>query len=271
MASPSDESERKWKRAFSQIRGSQLLGSVDQETMAGEKRWLPLESNPEFLSHVGVPEDFSMVDVIDLDDEHLEKMPKKVLAVLLLFPTGEQHEQHCASEQETIDSDGQVVSDRVYFIKLDADNASGTVALVHAVANAEEELQPADDSPLKEFIDRTKDMSPEERGQELEMDETLCCVHETMAKEGQTEAPEGDEETKLHFITFVALDEQLYELDAHKNYPINHGSTSMDTLLKDAVAVCKAFMERDPDNLNFSIMALVSGPAPDTEEEEVEE
>lgn len=29
----------------------------------------------------------------------------------------------------------------------------------------------AEDSPLKEFLDRTKDMSPEERGQELEMTE----------------------------------------------------------------------------------------------------
>ncbi|GFR21403.1 ubiquitin carboxyl-terminal hydrolase isozyme L3, partial [Trichonephila clavata] len=84
-------------------------------------------------------------------------------------------------------------------------------------------------------------------------------------------APEGDEETNLHFITFVAVDEQLYELDARKNYPINHGSTSMDTLIKDAVAVCKKFMERDPENVNFSILAFVAGASAETEEEEVEE
>ncbi|GFX59646.1 ubiquitin carboxyl-terminal hydrolase isozyme L3 [Trichonephila clavipes] len=126
-------------------------------------------------------------------------------------------------------------------------------------------------STLKEYLDRTADMSPEERGQELEMDENLCCVHEEVAKEGQTEAPEADEVTNLHFITFVAVDEQLYELDARKNYPINHGSTSMDTLIKDAVAVCKKFMERDPENVNFSIMAFVAGASAETEEEEVEE
>ncbi|KFM78974.1 Ubiquitin carboxyl-terminal hydrolase isozyme L3, partial [Stegodyphus mimosarum] len=212
-----------------------------------------------------------MIDVIDLDDEHLENLPKKVKAVLLLFPTGEHHDEYCQSEQETIDAEGQVVSDRVYFMKLDANNASGTVSIIHAIANAEDEVELDDGSSLKEFLERTKEMSPEERGQELEMDEALCCVHESLAKEGQTEAPEGDESTNLHFITFVAVDEQLYELDARKNYPVNHGSTSAETLLKDAVAVCKKFMERDPENVNFSIMALVGGGSAETEEEDVEE
>ncbi|GBM65582.1 Ubiquitin carboxyl-terminal hydrolase isozyme L3 [Araneus ventricosus] len=243
--------------------------------MACDKKWLPLESNPDvmnkFLQSVGVPEDFTMIDVVDLDDEHLENLPKKVKAVLFLFPTGDQQDEHSQSEQEQIDAEGQVVSDRVYFMKLDANNTSGTVSLIHAVANSADEMELAPDSTLKEFLDRTADMSPEERGQELEMDENLCCVHEEVAKEGQTEAPEPDEETKLHFITFVAVDEQLYELDPRKKYPINHGSTSVDTLLKDAVAVCKKFMERDPENVNFSIMALVAGANADTEEEEVEE
>lgn len=239
--------------------------------MASDKKWLPLESNPEvmnkFLTSVGVPEEWSMIDVIDLDDEHLDNLPKKVKAVLLLFPKGDQHEEHIQSEQEALETDGQVVSDRVYFMKLDSNNASGTVSIIHAVANADDELQLADDSSLKEFLERTKDMSPEERGQELEMDETLCCVHDTVAKEGQTEAPEADQETNLHFITFVAVDEQLYELDAHKKFPINHGSTSMETLMKDSVAACKQFMERDPENVNFSIVALVGA---ETEEENVE-
>uniref|UniRef100_A0A2L2Y683 Ubiquitin carboxyl-terminal hydrolase n=1 Tax=Parasteatoda tepidariorum TaxID=114398 RepID=A0A2L2Y683_PARTP len=246
--------------------------------MSCEKKWLPLESNPDvmnkFLSSVGVPEEWSMIDVIDLEDEHIENLPKKVKAVLLLFPTGEQHDEHCKSEQEAIDAEGQVVSDRVYFMKLEANNASGTVSLIHAVGNAaDDELELSEDSSLKEFLERTKDMAPEERGQELEMDESLCVMHESLAKEGQTEAPEGDEEINLHFITFVSVDEQLYELDARKNCPINHGATSMDTLLKDAVAVCKKFMERDPENVNFSIMALVGGggTSVETEEEEVEE
>ncbi|GFX59650.1 ubiquitin carboxyl-terminal hydrolase isozyme L3 [Trichonephila clavipes] len=113
--------------------------------MACEKKWLPLESNPDvmnkFLSNVGVPEDFTMIDVVDLDEEHLENLPKKIKAVLFLFPTGEQHDEHCQSEQETIDAEGQVVSDRVYFMKVDANNASGTVSLIHAVANADDELE----------------------------------------------------------------------------------------------------------------------------------
>lgn len=42
-------------------------------------------------------------------------------------------------------------------------------------------------------------------------------------------------------------------------------------LLQDAVGVCKKFMERDPESMTFSIMALVAGASANTEEEELEE
>lgn len=229
--------------------------------MDSGKKWLPLESNPEvmnkFLSNVGVPSAWNVIDVIDLDDEHLDALPKKVAAVLLLFPTGEQHEEFCQQQAAAIEEEGQTVSDRVYFIKMSQKNASGTVALVHSVANSGDKIELAEDSSLHGLLERTKDMSPEERGQELEMDEAICEIHESSAKEGQSQAPDEDEDTGLQFITFVNVDEQLYELDGRKQFPINHGSTSDDTLLKDSVTVCKQFMERDPENVNFTLLALV--------------
>lgn len=229
--------------------------------MDSSKKWLPLESNPEvmnkFLGSVGVPSTWNVIDVIDLDDEHLDALPKKVAAVLMLFPTGEQHEGFCQQQAAVIEEEGQTVSDRVYFLKMSQKNASGTVALIHSIANAGEKIELAEDSSLNGFLDRTKDMSPEERGQELEMDESICEMHESLAKEGQSQAPEEDEDTGLQFITFVNVDEQLYELDGRKQFPINHGSTSDDTVLKDSVNVCKQFMERDPENVNFTLLALV--------------
>ncbi|EPY72815.1 hypothetical protein CB1_081988001 [Camelus ferus] len=44
--------------------------------------------------------------------------------------------------------------------------------------------------------------------------------------------------------------------NGRKPFPINHGETSDETLLEDAIEVCKKFMERDPDELRFNAIAL---------------
>lgn len=36
----------------------------------------------------------------------------------------------------------------------------------------------------------------------------------------------------------------LYELDGRKKFPINHGTSSPDTILRDTVSVVKQFISR---------------------------
>ncbi|KAL2310795.1 hypothetical protein Nmel_002470, partial [Mimus melanotis] len=69
-------------------------------------------------------------------------------------------------------------------------------------------------------------------------------------------APSIDEKVDLHFIALVNVGGHLYELDGRKPFPINHGETSDDSFLEDAIEVCKKFMERDPEELRFNAIAL---------------
>ncbi|XP_069061376.1 ubiquitin carboxyl-terminal hydrolase isozyme L3 [Pleurodeles waltl] len=135
-------------------------------------------------------------------------------------------------------------------------NACGTVALIHAVANNQGKLEFGQDSAMKKFLNQSSSMSPEEKAKFLEQDESIRVTHESSAQEGQTEAPNLDDKVDLHFITFVEAYGSLYELDGRKPFPVNHGSTSSDRLLEDAVEVCKKFMNRDPDELRFTLVAL---------------
>lgn len=70
------------------------------------------------------------------------------------------------------------------------------------------------------------------------------------------QAPSIDEKVDLHFIALVNVGGHLYELDGRKPFPINHGETSDDSFLEDAIEVCKKFMERDPEELRFNAIAL---------------
>lgn len=222
-------------------------------------RWLPLESNPEvmskFLTCLGMKQTWAFGDVYGLDPELLSMVPRPVCAVLLLFPITEKYEAFKQEEEERLKGK-QDISPDVYFIKQTIGNACGTIGIIHAVANNLKHLEFESDSALKMFLEKTSKMNPEERAAFLEKDDSIRVTHESSAQEGQTEAPSADERVNLHFIAFVNVGGQLYELDGRKPFPIVHGKTSEDTLLEDAVNVCKLFMARDPDEVCFTIIAL---------------
>ena len=82
-------------------------------------------------------------------------------------------------------------------------------------------------------------------------------IHASIAQEGQTSTPGLEENVDLHFVALVLADGHVYELDGRKDLPSKHGPSDETNFLKDAAAVCKAYMDRMPDALNFSLTALV--------------
>ncbi|XP_040197315.1 ubiquitin carboxyl-terminal hydrolase isozyme L3 [Rana temporaria] len=223
-------------------------------------RWLPLEANPEvmnqFLKQLGVGSSWQFVDIYGLDPELLSLVSRPVSAVLLLFPVTEKYELFKAEEEAKIKSHGQNVDSSVYFMKQTISNACGTMGLIHAVANNRGKLDFENDSALKKFIDDSLSLSPEERAKFLERDESIRVTHESSAQEGQSEAPSLDDKVDLHFIAFVDIQGHLYELDGSKPFPVNHGQTCEDSFLEDAIEVCRKFMQRDPDELRFTLVAF---------------
>ncbi|XP_072478392.1 ubiquitin carboxyl-terminal hydrolase isozyme L3 isoform X8 [Notamacropus eugenii] len=194
----------------------------------------------QFLKQLGLHPNWQFVDVYGMEPELLSMVPRPVCAVLLLFPITEKYEVFRIEEEEKIKSEGQDVTESVYFMKQTISNACGTIGLIHAIANNKDKMNFESGSALKKFLEESLSMNPEERARYLE----------------KYEAPSIDEKVDLHFIALVHVDGHLYELDGRKPFPINHGKTSDDTLLEDAIEVCKKFMERDPEELRFNAIAL---------------
>jgi ubiquitin carboxyl-terminal hydrolase L3 len=226
-------------------------------------RWLALESNPDvlnkYIQNLGVPtEKWTWTDVFGTDPDLLVIIPRPVAAVMLLFPITKTTEIADEEQIEKIKKEGQTLSNNVWFMKQTIGNACGTIGVLHALANNEHRLGLSEDSALAKFLKNTKTMEPADKANALVKADDIAEAHEESAKEGQTETPELDANINLHFVAFVERDGSLYELDGRKPYPINHGPSNPDTLLEDAVKIIDQFIKRDPNEVSFSMMALVA-------------
>jgi len=235
--------------------------------MSGEgksARWLPIESNPEvmnsFLHKLGVPKTWEINDVFGLDQELLMFLPQPVLSFLLLFPITEKYHQFSKEADEKIAAQTDL-SPNLFYMKQTISNACGTVALIHSVANncgSQGNIKLEENSYLQKFISDSKDKSPDERAEMLENNDAICDVHDEVARAGQTNAPSIEDSVDYHFISFVQVDGDLYELDGRKSGPLKLGKSSPESYLADAAAACKEYMARDPENINFTIVALTA-------------
>ncbi|XP_027775172.1 ubiquitin carboxyl-terminal hydrolase 3-like isoform X3 [Solanum pennellii] len=187
-------------------------------------------------------------------------VPKPVLAVLFLYPLTSQ------SEAERVQQDSEIkVQDptsTIYFMKQTVGNACGTIGLLHAIGNITSEIKLDEGSFLDKFFKSTACMDPMERASFVESDREIEVAHSVAATAGDTEVPVN---VDTHFICFTCVDGQLYELDGRKSRPISHGASTPSSLLQDAAKVIQKMMQKNPDSMNFNVIAIskrVKGDAP---------
>ncbi len=79
---------------------------------------------------------FRFSDVLSVEDWALNIVPKPVAAVLMLYPIKEASKKFDQEEGLRIEKDGQIVSNKLFYMKQTVRNACGTVGLLHAMANS---------------------------------------------------------------------------------------------------------------------------------------
>ncbi|KAI8880006.1 peptidase C12, ubiquitin carboxyl-terminal hydrolase 1 [Backusella circina FSU 941] len=222
------------------------------EQKSEEKRWLPLEANPEIIHDLGVDPKWNYVDVYGFDPELLAMIPQPVEAMIFLFPITDIYTKYKDEEEAHLVKHEQSISPDVIFFKQTIENACGMIALLHSVSNNDDEI--VGPGVLNDLIEEARNMSPDERAELLENSKELEAIHEAAAREGQTAAPNLEDDVDMHFICFVEVDQHLYELDGRKMFPINHGKST--DLVESSAKVIKQYMERDPDQKHYSAIAF---------------
>ncbi|KAG6460026.1 ubiquitin carboxyl-terminal hydrolase [Manduca sexta] len=218
---------------------------------------VPMESNPEtmnkYLHKLGVSEKWRMVDVIGLEGEALQWVPRPVLAVILLLPLSDAYEQNrCEKENDFLNKRQETPKD-MFHLKQVLSNVCGTIALVHSVANNTHHID-LDDGLLKTYLKDAQGLDASAKGALLENSVAILEAYKDIIDEEEGDA---EETVNNHFVTFVHKDGALYELDGRKSFPVNHGPTTSETLLEDAAKICRDFIAREPENIGFNVVALV--------------
>lgn len=147
-----------------------------------EKQWIPLESNPEVLTKfghkLGLSPLLKLCDVFGLD--LLDMVPAPRFAVILLFPMTEKILRAAAESSADVHTAGE---NAPFFCKQTIGNACGTIALLHAVLNANFPAAPLTPGSFFEIFEtRTRDMTATERAKALQDDQILDSVHSQFAQ-----------------------------------------------------------------------------------------
>jgi ubiquitin carboxyl-terminal hydrolase L3 len=124
------------------------------------------------------------------------------------------------------------------------------------------------------FLQRTWNLSAEERGELLESDVFLAQIHERTSLQGQTHLSGTDEieEVNLHFITFIEREGWLFELDGRKPEPSIVGSPAdkanrsllkrVSKVIRETYMKPSSPMSSSVDDYQYTILALVDRTTP---------
>ncbi|KAM0790745.1 hypothetical protein ACM66B_004598 [Microbotryomycetes sp. NB124-2] len=153
-----------------------------------------------------------------------------------------------------------------YFAHQVINNACATLALLNATMNVDDatiELGTELDS-LRAF---SKDLDPDSRGWTISNSERIREVHNSFARSDPFHLEEARDdqqsEDAYHFICYLPIGNELYELDGLQSLPISHGQLSSGQNWTDrAREVIQQRISTYPEGeLMFNLMVLTARPS----------
>lgn len=256
--------------------------------------FIPLEANPELMTsllhRLGLSKALQVHDVYSVTDpELLAFVPRPALALLLVFPVSAVYEsQRMAEDAPLPPYDGSGPGEPVVWFRQTIRNACGLMGLLHAVSNgpargyvgkllqekrhsSPRELdktpwtnpplpQTESGSDLDKLIKEAVPLAPAERSKLLEQTSSLASAHQEAASQGDTAAPDAQDDVDLHYVCFVKTnDGTLWELDGRRKGPIARGKLDDEEDVLSSKALLWGplkFLEREGADMRFSCVAL---------------
>ncbi|CAG8688167.1 2713_t:CDS:10 [Acaulospora morrowiae] len=202
-----------------------------------EGPWVKLQSDPNLFTalmyDLGV-KGVKATEVFVLDQQDNFDDLGQIYGIVFLFKmfggvTGDLRGLHKGTEYEPIEENPK----NVYFANQVVENACATLAVLNIVLNCP---QLEIDQELKEFKDFTWDLPPATRGFSITNHPTFRKIHNSMARHPEdsliVEEAVSKKKTKVeigvmgevyHYIAYVPVDGQVWQLDGLYPHPVKIG------------------------------------------------
>ncbi|KAK9790135.1 hypothetical protein WJX73_004712 [Symbiochloris irregularis] len=218
-----------------------------------EGAWTTIESDPgvftELISRMGAT-GVQVEELYALDEQALDEL-RPVYGLIFLFKW----------QNEPPDVAKAVFSadPEIYFAQQVVPNACATQAILSVLFNRPEISLGADLSDLKAF---SLDLPPDVRGMTIGSAEGVRQAHNSFASPNPFLSDEklaaGEKDDAYHFIAYVPVNGQLYELDGLKPGPVSLASCTQDDWTRH---VCPHIRERiarySQSEIRFNLLAIV--------------
>lgn len=125
-------------------------------------------------------------------------------------------------------------------------------------------MAPEQDSDLYKLVKDATPLGPIERADLLYNSEALESAHQSAASQGQSDAPDANDDVDLHFVCFVKDERnRLWEMDGRRKGPLDRGQLGEgeDVLSEKALDLGpRKFIQREiaisGGELRFSLITL---------------
>ncbi|KAE8447208.1 hypothetical protein EG329_011039 [Mollisiaceae sp. DMI_Dod_QoI] len=246
------------------------LAVDDPDVPKGRKAFVPLENNPEVMSSLvhtlGLSPTLSFHDVFSIEDpELLAFVPRPATALLLVFPVSKSYEAFRVQEdKDKKDYEGKGAGEPIIWYKQTIRNACGLIGILHAVSNGNSREYITSDSDLEKLVKDAIPLGPIERADLLYNSQALENAHQSAASQGQSNAPDAQDDVDLHYVCFVKDEKNtLWELDGRRKGPLDRGTLGADEDVLSEKALdlgVRRFLQREEEagggELRFSLITL---------------
>ncbi|KAI0431278.1 ubiquitin carboxyl-terminal hydrolase [Xylaria sp. FL1042] len=260
----------------------EVFARMDIDEWKEYRGWVELESEPAFfnamLQDLGA-KTLKVQEVFALDSAALADLPKPVCGLIFLYEWTNEDESNEARQD---------CPENLWFGNQTTANACATVALMNIIMNTHVvKFGPE----LEEFRNTTKQLPPPHRGHALDTNDFIRAIHNSVARRNdllsedllldnkfqaaskgkkpsprkKTRSPKSNkpsyESGTYHYIAFVPVDGQVWELDGLESMPLCLGPYARDAWLEIASEAVQNRMRRQNNKfLSFNLVAICQSP-----------
>lgn len=223
-----------------------------------EVGWNTIESDAgvfttlvELLGVSGV----EFADVYGLDEESLAQF-QPLYGVIFLY----KYRQSDYQKPRTYSEVEQSAPESMFFAHQKIQNACATQAILSVLLNSPSLKLGA---TLDNYKDFATALDPATRGEVLGLSDEIRTSHNSFSRPNpflseEDHQPRDEENDGLyHFVAYVPVNGQLWELDGLKQYPVNYGDCTFEEFPKKLSQVLMERVQSGPEGeLRFSVLAV---------------